>query len=162
MSLNYAFLLDVLIAILLVATIAYAFVLDRRLAKLRANKGELEEFVARLNAATQKAEESTRGMRQTAENCQRMMNDPVNKAQALRDELQFLIERADQTGERLANASSRNLAEEGSAGAAKTQAKRPAAKPASAKSKSATQNSDTSAPRSKAEQDLMRALKDAK
>ena len=50
--------LDVLVALLLVVTIAYAIVLNKRLGALRKNKSELEGLTASFSEATKRAEES--------------------------------------------------------------------------------------------------------
>ena len=54
---NFAFLLDIVIAILLVTTIAWCVVLNRRLGGLRKNQSELATLIAELNLATSRARE---------------------------------------------------------------------------------------------------------
>ena len=48
---------------LLVATIIYAVVLNRRLAVLRTDRKDLEEFIRHLNAASQRAEAALSGIK---------------------------------------------------------------------------------------------------
>jgi len=103
----WALILDGLLAILLLLMIAYAFVLNRRLATLRTDREDLEAFIARFNDATNKANASLQGLRSAAEANAALIKDAADKAQALRDELAFLVERADGSAERLAKASAR-------------------------------------------------------
>ncbi len=103
----WALILDGLLAVLLLLMIAYAFVLNRRLATLRTDREDLEAFIARFNDATNKANGSLQGLRSAAEANAALIKDAADKAQALRDELAFLVERADGSAERLAKASAR-------------------------------------------------------
>lgn len=103
----WALILDGLLAVLLLLMIAYAFVLNRRLATLRTDREDLEAFIARFNDATNKANASLQGLRSAAEANAALIKDAADKAQALRDELAFLVERADGSAERLAKASAR-------------------------------------------------------
>ncbi|MBM86338.1 MAG: hypothetical protein CMM47_09990 [Rhodospirillaceae bacterium] len=104
---TWALILDSFLAVLLLLMIAYAFLLNRRLATLRRDKGELEAFIKRFNDATDKANSSLKGLRDSAERNARIIGQAADKAQALRDELLFLIERADASADRLAKISSR-------------------------------------------------------
>ncbi len=103
---NWDLILDGVMIVLLLATVIYAFLLNRRLAVLRSDKDALESFIERFTEATAKADSSIRGMRNTAEQCRSMLGDPLSKAEALRDELLFLIDRADKSAERLAGSQS--------------------------------------------------------
>jgi hypothetical protein len=100
-------LLDGLLVVLLLLMIGYAFVLNRRLSTLRADRTDLEVFINRFNDATDKANASLKGLRGAAESNVALVKDASDKAQALRDELAFLVERADGVAERLAKASAR-------------------------------------------------------
>lgn len=159
---NLALVLDIVLICLLLATIVYAMVLHRRLTMLRSEKEGLEVFLDRMSQATAKADASLRGIRQTAEEAQGMLNEPVVRAQALRDELLFLIERADGTAERLAGATSGKLQT-----AAPPQEAAPARKPvrrAAPAQPSAADAGDgpEGGARSQAERDLMNALRNVR
>lgn len=153
-----ALILDVLLIILLLATIVYAMVLHRRLAMLRSEKEGLETFLEKMNQATTKADASLKGIRQTAEQAQALLNDPMVKAQALRDELLFLIERADGSAERLAGSTSGKSREEPPAQAP---ARKPARRAAPAAAPQPETEPDDGA-RSQAERDLMNALRNVR
>lgn len=156
---NLALILDVLLIILLLATIIYAMVLHRRLAMLRSEKEGLETFLERMNQATAKADASLKGIRQTAEQAQALLNDPMMKAQALRDELLFLIERADGSAERLAGTTSGKAREEPAAPQAP--ARKPARRAAPAAAAQPESGGEDGA-RSQAERDLMNALRNVR
>lgn len=162
---DLALILDVLLAVLLVATIVYAIVLNRRLGVLRANRGELEEFLTRMNEATSRAEASLKGIRQAAERAQRGIDEPMQKAQALRDELMFLIERADTTAERAA-ASQSTVAAAPLADAGAKAPKRGSGTKARGRVAEAPVEPEADengeAVRSKAERDLMNALRNVR
>ena len=75
--------------------------LSRRLSVLRSNKMDLEGFIERMNEATRRAEASLQGLKQAANGAKAELDRPLSQAQTLRDELSFLIQRADAMGEKL-------------------------------------------------------------
>lgn len=97
----FALLLDILIAILLIATIAYAVMLNRRLSQLRQDQSELEALANQFNDATLRAEESIHKLTGSADDMKRDVQDTLLKAEALRDDLNFLIERAGVSADKL-------------------------------------------------------------
>lgn len=97
----FALILDMLIAILLIATIAYAVMLNRRLTDLRKDQSELEKLAQSFNDATIRAEESIHKLTGSAEDMKRDVQDTLRKAEALRDDLNFLIERAGSSADKL-------------------------------------------------------------
>jgi len=88
-------LLDVIIIVLLAATIVYAVILNSRLAQLRDNRDDLARLVAAFNDATARAESGIPKLRRAAEEAGGALQERVEKAQTLRDDLAFMIERAD-------------------------------------------------------------------
>ena len=97
--------LDGLLIALLLVTIVYAVILNRKLNRLRGNHDEMEVFVDKLNVACSRAETATAGLRNAGESGKAVFRESVLKAEALRDELAFLVERADIVTGRLATAS---------------------------------------------------------
>ncbi len=95
-------ILDVVVAALLVATIGYAAVLNRKLRSLRANKAEFEAMIAEFNEATRRTEGSIQALRLAADQTAKALSVQVERGQALRDELTFLTSRADGAAERIA------------------------------------------------------------
>ncbi|MEQ8397686.1 DUF6468 domain-containing protein [Thalassobaculum sp.] len=162
---NYELALDLLLIVLLLATIIYVALLQRRLSSLRADREAVDTVVDRMNEATRRAEASLKGIRQTAEQARATLDDPMTRAQALRDELSFLVQRADAAGERVANGLSSSG---GSAPAAAAPRPRPAAKGGKASTERAAGGGDRRSEepaddvRSQAERDLMDALRNVR
>jgi len=100
----FALLLDVLIAILLIATIAYAVMLNRRLADLRKDQTQLEKLSNRFNDATVRAEESINRLTGSADEMKRDIMNTMRKAEELHEDLTFLIERAGHSADKLEGA----------------------------------------------------------
>ncbi len=94
--------LDILLIILLMATIAYAVLLNRRLARLRRGRAELEQTIAEFNTATRRAEDSISDLKAHAGELGRELDGRLQRARAACDELAFLVERADEQARRLA------------------------------------------------------------
>jgi hypothetical protein len=101
MTITFPLILDILIVILLSATIGFAMVLNRRLSRLRDNKAELDDLVKGFADAAGRAEISVTGMKETASKSADVLQKSIDRAQALRDELQFMIEAADSLASRL-------------------------------------------------------------
>jgi hypothetical protein len=161
---NVAMALDVLLIVLLLATIVYAMLLSRRLRALRADRDGIDAVVERMNEATRKADASLKGLRQSAEQAKGALDEPMAKAQALRDELAFLVQRADAAGERLADGLS------GAGGAVAAPARPKAAPRAGGRARDERAPSEADelnagrgdAVRSQAERDLMNALRNVR
>lgn len=142
----FSLALDVLVAVLLVITIGYAVVLNRRLGRLRRDKSDLEKLAATFVQATARAEESIGKLKNTAD----ALKERIDNAQALRDDLAFLIDRGGSAADRL---------EETVRDARKEGAPRP--RPGLKKSAAAHGNGKIS-PKSTAERELLKALQAAR
>jgi hypothetical protein len=94
-------LLDVIIIVLLVPTIVYAVILNTRLKQLRDNRDDLARLVAAFNDATARAESGIPKLRRAADEAGQSLQERVEKAQTLRDDLAFMTERADSMAGRL-------------------------------------------------------------
>ncbi len=94
-------ILDGLIVILLIATIVYAVILNQKLNLLRKNKDDLSRMIANFNEATVRAESSIPRLRKAADEARQALQEKVEKAQQLRDDLAFMIERGDSMANRL-------------------------------------------------------------
>jgi hypothetical protein len=119
-SSSFALILDVLVVVLLGATIFYAATLSRRLAQLRGDRGDLQSAVRTLAEAAAKAEAGVKGLRTTADETGARLQKQIDRAQALRDELGFLIDAGESLADRLETAASqageRRRQQEGAAG----------------------------------------------
>lgn len=162
---DYKLVLDLIIAVLLAATIAYAAVLNSKLNQLRKNRDDLAKLVAAFNDATARAEAGIPKLKRASEEASSTLIERVEKAQSLRDDLAFMIERADTMANRLEGSvrTARGEVKPSPAPASSAPMRGPAARPSS------TPSSATGAPltasrddfdddRSEAERELLRAL----
>ena len=95
-------LIDGILIILLVATICCAMSLSRRLSSLRSDKKNLEKLIGEFHDISEKADKSLTGIRATAEEVSRELAEANEKSRSMRDELAFLVERADRLAEKIA------------------------------------------------------------
>lgn len=102
----WSLLIEGLLVLLLTATIYFAIRLNRRLTVLRVEKEQLEKLITQFELVADRAHSSLSGLRATADQVKSDLDDATNKSHAMRDELAFLIERADTNAEKLAQLSS--------------------------------------------------------
>ncbi len=93
--------LDVIMIGLLLAGLMQAIRLSRHLSTLRASRLEMERFVQEFNSTVLRAEAGIKGLKQAARDSGDDLEKLVEKATMLRDELQFIVESADQIASRL-------------------------------------------------------------
>lgn len=98
---TFAMILDLVVVVLLVPTIIFAVILNNRLSVLRRNREELARLIAAFNEATVRAESGIPRLRKTSEDASRALQEKVERAQLLRDDLAFMIERAEGMAGRL-------------------------------------------------------------
>ena len=182
------FILDSLLIMLLLVTIIYAVILNRKLNRLRGNHDEMEVFVDKLNIACSRAETATAGLRNAGESGKAVFRESASKAEALRDELAFLVERADIVTGRLASVSEgttvfpRDTEPQGSSKKAESMRKPGQSRPVSetrrgksagradeqaraneqARAGQAAADADNVSLRSEAEEELLKALRNAR
>ena len=87
--------LDVVVALLLAATLVYAWRLERRLVEMRAGRATLERTIVQFTGATARAEASVASLAKVGGLKGLDLGAGIDKARAMRDELSFLVERAD-------------------------------------------------------------------
>ncbi len=95
-----ALYLDVLVAVLLAATIIYGSLLNRKLGALRSNKAELDVLIQSFNDACMRAEAGVKTLRTATDEATRLQQY-LARGQMLRDDLAFLIERGTVIADRL-------------------------------------------------------------
>jgi len=95
-----ALFLDVTLAVLLVVTIVYAIILNRRLGALRRDRSELEALAASFTEATSRADASVGRLAKNATDLQVR----IDQARSLADDLSFLTDRGEKTADRLEGA----------------------------------------------------------
>lgn len=121
MDLALAF--DIVVACLLIVTIVYAVILNRKLAVLRAAKGDMERVLNGFAQATVQAERGMAAVRDAADGAAGDLRKQIESGRGLMGDLSFMVERAGELADRLDGAitSSRPAAKRkaGSGGAAR-------------------------------------------
>jgi cell division septum initiation protein DivIVA len=168
----FAFILDTIIAVLLAVTIYYCYRLNGFLKVLRDGREDLAQAVQEFNEAVVKAEQSVDQLRQGSQGAVDKLSIKIEKAEFMADDLAYLIEKANKMADQLSGKVS------GPAARSKTEQTKPEprgteqpakvnpkasgiesiAKKASASTVTAEKPSD-GRPKSKAEMELLQALK---
>lgn len=89
--------LDIIIAVLLVLTIAYAMRLNQRLSQLRSDKNELLQLAKTFAEATARAEDGIHNLKISSE----ALQAEVKKAETLKDDLSYLVDRGGRTADEM-------------------------------------------------------------
>ena len=92
---------DGVVAVLLIATISYAAVLNRRLGVLRGDRAKLEALIQSLSVAAARAEVGIAGLKTAAEDVGRQLDKKTEEGRGLRDDLAYLLERGHGVADRL-------------------------------------------------------------
>ncbi len=103
-------LLELVLVVLLSATLFHALRLERALGVLKRDRAALEELVGGFNTSTRSAEQGIERLRTAAEGTGRQISRQVETAQALKEDLQFLTDRAEQMADKLEHAVRSNRA----------------------------------------------------
>lgn len=110
---DLAVILDLMLTVLLGVTIAYAFVLNRRLRSLREGETEMRTLIEGFNSAADQAQRNLVQIKTMAKEAargpanpnwasvQERLNQDIDKAQSLRDDLSYLLERAEGAADRM-------------------------------------------------------------
>jgi hypothetical protein len=93
--------LEILLVVLLTATLFHAVRLERALGVLKRDRGALEELVDGFNSSTRAAEQSVARLHATADGAGRQIARQIELGQALREDLRFLSERGERVADRL-------------------------------------------------------------
>lgn len=87
-------MIELIVAILLVVTICYCYIVNRKLTALRADQSGLRVVIGELNRSTERAERAIQEMRRIAQAVDGEIAGHVGAAQAARDDLLMAVERA--------------------------------------------------------------------
>lgn len=109
--------LDVLVAILLVATVGACVALNRRLGTLRRSHRELARLAEAFNEATARAESGISGLKAAGEKGGKALGELLDRGRELRDDLVFLVDRGERLAARLEEAVGRAVTAERPPGA---------------------------------------------
>jgi len=94
-------LLQLTVVVLLAVTMPFAIRLERELRAVRRERGALEGSAAGLSEATRMAEAASVRLRAAAESAGRQVAEKLAAAEPLRDDLRYLVERAESVADRL-------------------------------------------------------------
>jgi Domain of unknown function (DUF6468) len=94
-------ILEIVLVVLLAATLFQALRLERALGVLRRDRGALEALVAGFNASTRAAENGIERLRSAADGAGRLIERQIGASVSLKDDLAFLTERGDRLADRL-------------------------------------------------------------
>jgi len=87
MSHAFGLIIESLVAILLMLTIGYCMLLNRRLKLLKADEHSLRATIAELITATEIAERAVAGLRITARDCEAGLGERLSRAERLANDL---------------------------------------------------------------------------
>lgn len=146
---GFSLVLEILVAGLLVVTISYTVMLNRRLRTMRQDKLALEKLATKFVDSTMRAEESITRLKTTADE----LKERIERAQSLRDDLAFLTERGGNAADRL-----EGLVRE----ARKEAPAEPSRAPARGGRAAAQSNTPADDAKSDAERELIKALRAAR
>ena len=153
-------LVEVVLMVMLAATMFHALRLERALGVLRRDRAALEELVHGVNNSTRQAEEGIERLRAAADGAGRQIARHVDRAQGLKSDLEFLTARGEKMCDQLEGiVRNPKLPETPAAGA--TARLLPSTPSLGLSSRTAAADHDTR-PRSQAEKDLLRALRSAR
>ncbi len=96
--------LNGVLAVLMVAVIVYAMLLNKRLGNWREGKAELQRATSEFVKAATRAEEAIAELKAASEASGRLLEDQTRKALSLKDDLEMLVHRAEPTADRLSDA----------------------------------------------------------
>lgn len=138
--LSTGLVLDILLLGALAAAMHRAWILSRQFEQVKADRAAFEQLISALNIAAGRAEEAIEGLRAATTAAGDSLQSKVNAARALEGELEIMLQAGDSLAERLQAA-----AEKSRGAAAPSAPEIPAAK--------------TPEPRTRAEKELLDALR---
>jgi phage shock protein A len=96
---SFSLAIEILLSLLLVATLGYCALLERRLSALRSGQDGLKDTIGQMNKAIANAESSMRLLKAAAASASETLDERLSRARALADELSLLAV----SGERIAD-----------------------------------------------------------
>jgi len=99
----FGFMIEMLVAMLLLLTIGYCVVLNKRLKRLKADEMALKATIAELITATEIAERAVAGLKTTAHECDRSLGERLRGAERCCADLNRQMKAGDALIKRLAS-----------------------------------------------------------
>jgi hypothetical protein len=129
LTMNISLIVELGLSGLLLATIIYCAILERRLSALRKGQDGLKDTIAKLNEAIVAAGSSMRMLKSTAAGAAEALDERISRGRSLADELSILTSSGDRIAERMADRSAASRASNVSAMPASLAARMEALKP---------------------------------
>ena len=139
---------DVVILVALAATIFYAHRLSKQFTSMQADRQAFEQLISALNLAASRAEAAIKALKEAAMQGGDSLQDKINKARELSDELEIMVQAGDNLASRLSNLAEGTRKNGGGA-----------APDTPVKAETPVAGNDAPQPRSRAEKELLEALK---
>ncbi len=93
--------LDALVAVLLLVTVVYCLVLNRRLTALRGNQAEMRQLLSQFTLATRQAEASISELKEASDHIGANLDQRMADARALTDELATMTQSGNALADRI-------------------------------------------------------------
>jgi hypothetical protein len=94
-------ILDIVILCVLAATIIHARRLSRQFSEMQQGRKTFEKLIESINQAAARADSATKSLREAAQQGGDRLQDKINTARGLADELEIIIQAGDSLAERL-------------------------------------------------------------
>jgi hypothetical protein len=94
-------ILDILLVVLLTATLVHAIRLERALGVLKRDRSAMQELVASFDASTRAAETGIARLHATADGPGRQIQQLIERGTTLKEDLTFLVQRGEGLADRL-------------------------------------------------------------
>jgi hypothetical protein len=104
-SQNFGLMIESLVAVLLLLTISFCMMLNRRLKKLKADEHALKATISELITATEIAERAIAGLKLTVRDCDQNLGERLHAGESLSRELERQLNSGDEVLVRLAQIS---------------------------------------------------------
>jgi hypothetical protein len=110
MNLPMDLMLEVIVCVLLAATIGYCATLDRRLRAMRSGQDGLRDLIRDLSGATEQATNAIARLRQASDATGGALIEQVKRGRALADELSLMVQAGNDIANRLGGIETRRPA----------------------------------------------------
>ncbi len=100
----FTLMFEAVFAVLLLVTIVYAVKLNVRISGLRERDSELREMIEQFNQASNQALDSVRVLKSVGVDADQKFKASIDRAQSLRDDLAYMIERGEKIADRIEHA----------------------------------------------------------
>ena len=101
MNMNVSLIVEIVLSVLLLATISYSALLERRLSALRKGQDGLKDTILQLNEAIISAGSSMRMLKSAAAGAAEALDERIARGRGLADELSLLTASGERIAERM-------------------------------------------------------------